>query len=190
MSQFASTTDLAHLLKRALTTDESVAADLALTLVTDAIKTETDQQIEHVTNDVVTLQGNWTNKLELPEWPVLGVSAVTVNGAALAAGTWFLAAHTLWRGNLPIFNGPDDWGGDLFFSSWLGPGQAIVVTYSHGFATIPDVIRAVCIRAALRLVGNPEGLKSETVGTSRSDPDPDLLTDNEKQLLNRFRRWP
>jgi len=176
--------------------DQTVAAELVLAGATAAIRRHTGQTISRVTDDVAVLQGTWARELVLPQWPVVSVSAVQLNGFPVATGTWILSGGSkLYRGNLPIFNGPDDWGGDMFLSSWLGPMASIRVTYTHGFSTVPDDVRSICLAAAGRVVSNPAGLNSETIGNysyqaSTTGAGGELLTPVEMELLDHYSREP
>lgn len=165
MSQFASAVELAAFLGTTFDSEQTTAANLCLAGASGAIKRHTGQQVELVTDDQVVLQGTWSKELILPQWPVLGVSSVKINNGVVAPGTWFLTGNgRLYRGYLPIFNGPDDWGGDLFLSSWLGPISAVGVTYSHGFDLIPDDLKLLVLKVAARTLNNPSGSSGEHIG--------------------------
>jgi len=192
VSQFATASELATLLQRSFSTAETNAANLVLAGVSGAIQRHTGQQIEKVDNDDVKLAGVWTRELTLPQWPVISVSSVKVNNGPVAAGTWILAGGKLYRGTLPIFNGPDDWGGDMYLSSWLGPMATVEVVYTHGFAVIPPEVKLICMRAAWRVMSNPDGFNSETVGGYYSvthgveAQSTAVLSENEKKELDSF----
>lgn len=166
MAQFASADELAAFLRvPAFDAPGIVAANLCLAGASAAIQRYTGQQIELVTDDVQKLQGTWSKELELPQWPVVSVSDVRINSGVVAPGTWFLTSNgRLYRGYLPIFNGPDDWGGDLFLTSWLGPISTVQVTYTHGWETIPDDVKLVTLRVAARAMGNPTAATQEHIG--------------------------
>lgn len=189
MTQFASVDDLATL--TTLAPEEEAAADMLLTAASAAIIRATGQQFELVTNDDAVLRGTWDRTLVLPQRPVVAVSAVSINGLAVPTGTWLLAGYTLYRGHLPIFNGPDDWGGDIYLTSWGGPMSAVQVTYTHGFAQIPADVAMVCMQAALRALRNPEGDTGETIGQYSHQTAPDhaagiVLTDAEQAALSAY----
>jgi hypothetical protein len=107
--------------------------------------------------------------IPLPEQPVTAVSAV--NG---------LAANVGFR----LF------GGQLLVSStalWTWP---LTVTYSHGFQSIPADLKAVGLRLAAKLLSNPSGLRSETIGgysytTAGGEPG---FSDFDRLILNDYRR--
>lgn len=182
VSQFATANELATIIKRTFNAEEIAAADLLLQLISGEIQRHTGQHIELVTDDHVTLHGNYGRQLVLPQWPVIAVSAVSINGNAVAAGTWTFAGNILYRGSLPVFNGPDDWGGDLSATSWWGPLAAIAVTYTHGFATIPDDVRSVCLRAGARALERPEWASTGNY----YQRDFEFLSDDDRKLLDRL----
>jgi len=196
VGQFATADDLATLLRASFDASQEEAADLLLAGVTGAMQRAAGgQQIALVSNDTVTLQGTWDRELILPQWPVVSVSAVSVNGGPVAAGTWFLTGTgKLYRGYLPVFNGPSDWGGDLYLSSWLGPTAAVVVTYTHGIDPVPPDIKLMCLTAASRAFLNPEGITGETIGnysyTMQVDPGGagTLLTESDQAALAEYSR--
>jgi len=169
VTAFAAVSDLEAVLGVTFSAQEATAANLVLLGVSAAIRRYTRQTVDLVTNDVAVLQGTWSRELVLPQWPVVSVSNVLINSGQVAAGTWFLTGNNkLYRGYLPIFNGPDDWGGDLFLSSWLGPISTVQVTYTHGFAVIPDDLKLTTVKVAARIFGNPTGDAREQIGGTRT----------------------
>lgn len=67
-------------------------------------------------------------------------------------------------------------------------------TYAHGFTTIPQGIKGICLEATAWSVANPEGVRSETIGSysiTHSGAGGDLtgiLPEAERRELNRYRR--
>ncbi len=126
------------------------AALLALDLASATVRSYTGQLLSRVADDTVTLVGSGGWLLLLPETPVAGVSAVTVDAEPVAAdgfrwdayGRLSLRPRTMW---------PFD--------------SDVAVTYTHGFDPVPDDIRAVTIQAASRAFTNPEGVRSEGIGS-------------------------
>lgn len=193
-NDIATTEQLAAALGQTFSAAQEIAAAQALDTAAAAIRRHTGQHITLVEDDVAVLQGTWARELVLPQWPVVSVSAVMLNGFTVATGTWILSGGgKLYRGNLPIFNGPDDWGGDLFLSSWLGPMASVSVTYTHGFDPCPADVTGICLAAAGRLLTNPAGLKGETIGDYSyvgGDAVQGILTEGEMALLDRYSREP
>lgn len=170
-------------------------ATILLDVATAAIKAYTNQTLSRVTNDTVILPGNHTNTLELPERPVISIGAVSIGDTALTVDSDFVwdGRSGLLRGTAvsgvlvindgPLVSGTGDWG---------GPGAQVSVTYTHGFATIPDDIKGVCLALAARSLQSPDGVNSETIGSysvsySRTGGAVSLL-DEERRLLDRYRR--
>lgn len=110
---------------------------------TAAVQNYCRQQLVSVANDVVTLRSRGQETLILPEQPVTAVASVVENGVALVNDqdyTWE-ANGLLWRWSR--------WWPWSTVTSPSVPGT-VVVTYSHGYAVIPQPLREVCIRAASR----------------------------------------
>lgn len=177
------------------TSIDTTRATLLLDLATGAIRAHTNQTLSRVANDTVVLPGNYTGTLELPERPVASVASVSIGDTNLAADVDYVwdGASSLLRGTLvtgvlvvndgPLLSGRGDWG---------GPGAQVSVTYTHGFATISDDIKGVCLALAARSLSSPDGVNSETVGSysvsySRTGGAVSLL-DEERRLLDRYRR--
>lgn len=195
VSQFATADELATILRSSFDATEQDAADLLLQGITGSMQRMAGgQKIELVTDDVATLQGTWERELILPQWPVVSVSSVKINDTPIAAGTWFLTGTgKLYRGYLPIFNGPTDWGGDLYLSSWVGPVAAVEVTYTHGINPLPADIKMICLTAAARAFSNPEARTSESVANVYSQTTDvsivsNLLTSGELEILSQYGR--
>lgn len=155
MASFATPSDLATFLRE---TVDTAAAQQALDLATARIKARTGQTFTVVTGDVVVLEGgDWL--LRLPQRPVTAVTLVeTSNGYApltyttAALGTQYrvLGSELTWLGR------------GLTSPGYVWPAQ-VRVTYSHGYATLPDDIRECCLVLAQDRYSNPAGLTSETV---------------------------
>lgn len=108
---------------------------------------DTEQQISLVENDTVTLDGDGSTVLLLPELPVHAVTAVVVDGEPLTEdelkGIWSR------RG---ILRRTDR------CTRWPRAGQAIEVTYTHGWDPIPGDIVDVIVQRVLDRAGRRYGL--------------------------------
>jgi len=96
--------------------------------------------------------------LILPDGPVTAVGTVTGPG-----GTIYAAANYTWT---PDGRVSHTWGTYEGYGHGLDTWVcgAYTVTYSHGYLAIPDdVILAVC-QPVQRLLVNPDGIRSETIG--------------------------
>lgn len=189
---FATETELEAYTGTSVATDR---ATLLLDLATGAIQAYTGQTISRVTNDTVTLPGNFGYTLVLPERPAVAPTAVAIGDTTLTADTDYVfdGRSSLLRGTkvdgVLSINGPD-WLVDGF-GDWGGPGAVVTVTYSHGWTTIPNDIKGVCLALAARSLTSPDGVNSESVGSysvsySRSGGAVSLL-EEERKLLDRYR---
>lgn len=198
---FCSLDDLADFLQ--LTISNPGPALRAIEGATAAIQNHCHQQLIVVANDVVTLRTRGQSLLILPEQPVTAVASIVENGVALVNDVDY------------------NWGSDGIVERWnsawrwgaTSPGS-VVVTYSHGYATIPQIIREVCIRSASRayqsglraaaLAGVP-GVQSEQLPDYTIQYQPDtaaggasslgasaapFLLPSEQAMLNPYRCKP
>lgn len=153
MPTLASVADLAIYLDREFEPADP-AALLALAFATATIQAETRQTLFFVENDTVTLPGGGS-RLLLPERPVVGTP--TVSG--VASSLWRYAGGGVLEYGAPFPSNADDYTG-----RW--PAQ-VQVTYSHGFAVIPDDLRAACCLLASGVLSRSDDgrtVQSETVG--------------------------
>lgn len=151
---FATASDLAAYLQ---TDVDTATANLLLDLATGAIQSATGQTIERVEDDEVTLRPSPGKPLVLPQRPADDPTVVEVDGdvvtdfTVITDGLGRTALHRLegWVSYDLVTNAP----------------QRVSVTYSHGYDAIPAEIKRVCLQVAGRGYRNPEGLRSETVGS-------------------------
>jgi hypothetical protein len=119
----------------------------------------------------------------LPQRPVVDIDSVSVNGTVTS-----------------------DWwqeGNDILVRAWAWdqPPAAhrapqVTVTYTHGWDPVPGDIQAIVIQAANRVMVNPSGLRSETVGgesvtylvPNGGEALGVLLSELEKRALRAYRR--
>ena len=184
---FASAAELATLLQQTFTAEQTAAATLLLDLSTAAIRNYTRQTISQVEDDVVLLRTTQRGTLVLPERPATEVSLVRLGTTTVAAASYLLVDDELrWGATaLNIGNLAESDGG------W-GSAAQIEVTYTHGFAIIPDDIKGVCLSWSDRRFSNPGAVRSEQVGPDSIEyvtaSPGSVFTDDEKQILNRYRR--
>ena len=153
---FASAADLATYMQRDLSAADTASANLALDLATAAIQSYTGQTISTVAGDTITLDPPCGSRLFLPELPVTAVTSITIAGTLLSTVT-------------PDYYWYADTGSVLFASSRWAVPQSVVVVYSHGYAVIPEPIRAVCIELAAAMLngaptGDAAGISDESIG--------------------------
>lgn len=180
MAAFATLEDLAARLQVDLASLNVDAAVLLLDSATGIIKGEADgQQIEQSVDDSIVVQPSrgLSSLVWLPQHPVTAVASVTVDGVVLVADrdyTWTVSGM-LWRGGRGV---------------WASP---VAVVYTHGYPTVPDDLRAVCVDMAARAMANPTGSTSIRQGEyseswNNSDAVGLGLLDYEKTIVRRYGR--
>lgn len=188
---FATVSELAIWLQRDLE-DDDPSAMMALEVATAAMRAEARQTITRIDDDPVVLRGNWRGELWLPERPVLDITSVQIANGAVDetwdwSGTEILAetAYT-WDGMGLVTRAGGGW--------WGGDRATVLVTYSHGYETIPGEIRGLCLQIAgqvyestgsLITMDPVEGVDGMRDATTRGNHD--LLTQAAKRLLRRYR---
>ena len=138
MANFCQMSDVTDLLQRAITdTDEIVSCEGAITEASAAIRNYCHQYIELVEDEAVTFDV-WSLcwRLFLPELPVISVASVVEDEETLDVDDDYKLAN---HGQLVRVG-----------QRWPVGIQIATVTYTHGYATIPDDVAAVCARAAAR----------------------------------------
>jgi len=137
MANFARVPDVEVFLQEFVTDNvERSAIDAALTAVTAAITNYCRQGLELVEDETITLDCIGGTRILLPELPVVEVSQVIEDGETLVVDDDYkLGQHGIIH---------------RIGAKWAAGIQIIQVTYSHGYATIPDDIVAVAARAASR----------------------------------------
>lgn len=172
--QFATHDDLAARLGVTLASDEQSRADTLLQRASGLIQREARQIIDEVDGDVLTIPGSPEDRIRLPERPIISVASVVLNSVVLVEGTdWYRA-------------------GDFLVNrrGWGYASQPLVITYSHGYAVIPDAINAVCVEMVVRVWVNPGNTMHEYFGSERivfamqATPTGMLLNDAEKMVIH------
>jgi hypothetical protein len=143
---FATAADLAAATQRSEL--DPAAADLALASASAVIRSWTRQSITQVIDDVVKLRVLHHSELVLPQRPVTSVSRVRVNSLTLL--DWVLSGDRLLR--------TGGWRRLPGTTTYPDPGL-VEVTYTHGYAEVPDEVRAVCLDLAAMTLTNPRGLR-------------------------------
>lgn len=148
MAAFATPTELAGHLQEDV---DTYTATLALNRASAKIrKYAGDWSITQESGVVATLDGTGERSLWLPSLLVTAVASVVEDGQTLTVVTGF------------------DWTsyGKLIRVGrcWTCKPRSVVVTFTHGYATVPDDVKDICLSVAGRLYRNPAGLRSKTVG--------------------------
>lgn len=146
MADFCTVRNVEEFLRREISDLDAIrSCQRAVTAATEAIRNYCHQYIERVEDDTWTFDvrpARWN--LFLPELPVTEVSSVVEDDETLDADEYELGLYgQLWRVG----------------RRWAEGIQIVTVTYTHGYATIPDDIVDVCTRAAARAY--QAGLRSE-----------------------------
>lgn len=116
--------------------------------------------------------------VELPQRPVTAVSAFTVNGSSAAYTVDLMRNRVVVTG--PFAVAPD------------GLEDQALVTYTSGYAEVPEDVKLVALSAAARIYSNPNATTREsvTVGAYSEDRElaPAQLNEYESAMLRRYRR--
>ncbi|MFE6785194.1 hypothetical protein ACFVFF_23345 [Streptomyces sp. NPDC057680] len=126
----------------------NASAELALASASAVIRRWTKQDFTRAIDDVVTLRVLNESELVLPQRPVESVSQVRVNSLILQ--DWVLSGDRLLR--------TGGWRRLPGTTTYPDPGL-VEVTYTHGYAQVPDDVRAVCLDLASMTLTNPRGLR-------------------------------
>lgn len=200
--------DVAAIIGRPLSTLEQTNGTRLLTMASGMVRRYTRQTITQVVDDALTISGNWSSTVELPERPVTRISSVTVNGGVVPNTSWKLVNNSLFfsSGSYQPDYGATLWGGPALWgpagsvigpqatgTSASGPSAVFVVVCDHGYAEIPqDIVNEVAGMVALQL-STSVGVNSEQIGGYkasylRGEGGGMALTDETKAVLNFYRK--
>lgn len=197
MTQFATHDDLATRLGLTFTTAMQTRADALLTTASGVIQDIVKQDLSLVTDDTITIPGTTDERILLPERPVVSVASVELDGTPLVEGSsWYLDGDEIVRIPASLTLGV---GGllDTEFVFPLGTGfgweeQTLTIVYTHGYVTVPETVKAICLEMCVRVWVNPGSVARATVGDTatvydnmRFSPTGILPTDDEKKTLLR-----
>lgn len=135
---FCEITDIENLLQIDIAADDGSCLR-AIEEATAAIQNYCNQEIEEIEGDEITLD-IWEPRytLLLPELPIQEIDSVIEDGDILVAGDD--EDYVLGQYGQLIRRG----------RKWKTGPQIVTITYTHGYATLPDDIVAICTRAAAR----------------------------------------
>ncbi|WP_228181987.1 hypothetical protein [Streptomyces anulatus] len=156
-----------------------IDAEEAAVIIATAERTvrgDLEQTIDAVAGDVIGLVGNGRQVINLPEMPVTLVSSVTVDGTLLGTGAWRANRYGILTGRWPL-------------------DADISVVYDHGYAVIPEQVKAVCLQVAGRAwVHARSAVAAESLGdrsvTYDKERTGEALTAYELRRLARYARGP
>lgn len=113
------------------------AANRAIREATAAIQNYCKQTIARVAGDEITLDVDGSRtKLFLPELPVISIASVVEDGETLTVTDDYKL------GQYGILH--------RIGAYWTSGIQTVTITYTHGYATIPEDVVSICTRAAAR----------------------------------------
>lgn len=194
-SQFATSDDFAARLGLTLSDDEAFRVETLLSLASDLIRDEAQQQLS-LAEEIITIPGTTDEMIKLPQRPVVAVSSVTLDGVPLLeGGDWYRDGNTIVRRrtSVSVLAGTLD---VLALGHGFGwPAQTLEITYTHGYADLPASLKAICLEAAVRVWVNPGSVAQEREGetstlyhyaSSSSDAAGLLLTHAEQQVIRRL----
>lgn len=179
---FATPADLAAYLQRdAFTGSDLTSAQLALDIASAVVRERTGQDFT-VGTDTITLDTYGDEDVLLPQLPVTDVALVTTRNRGETATT-ARAVNTDYEVR----------GGRL---RWVGIGAwpyEVTVTYTHGYAEIPDDVKGATLAVAAEIHANPEGLSQSALDDSndRHEWSDDSPAERMLKLVaRRYRRTP
>lgn len=181
MADLATVDDLASFVQSTLDPADPSPA-LYLSIASGMVRDYLQQEITQVVDDIVYCDPVGGSFVALDELPVGSVSLVetTADGGA----TWTTAdptTYTVSRRTGLIFAKP------YTGVCWPGDPESWRVTYTHGYATVPDTIKGICLSVAARGFSIPVGVDSERVGQRQVKYDLGELTDVQELALSRYR---
>ena len=137
--------------------DTDPAALMVLSIASGAVRDHLQQQLSAVAGDVI-LTDLIDGEVFLPEFPVTAVTLVeTFNGTVwtTAAPTTYTVSKRLGIIATVPYSGV----------TWPVNPETWRITYSHGFATIPDGLMGVCLGVAARIYATQDGIDMERIGS-------------------------
>jgi hypothetical protein len=186
----ATVADLAALLGRTFTPEQELQAQALLDQASSVIRAYVRLDItQATTTDTFTMRRadpllhGCGGAVTLPQRPVVDIASVSIDG--VATQDWWqdgndLLLHSRTWGRVPAAHRPPQ----------------VTVTYTHGWDPVPGDIQAIALQAANRVIVNPSGIRSETVGGESvtylipavGEYLGVLLSRTEQKVLDRYRR--
>lgn len=188
MAALATVADVAARIGRTFTAEEEARVEALLTDASAAVRAYTGQTFDLVEDEEVRLRAR-NGAVKLPQRPVTGVAGVTSVDGDTVAFEWdhsdlvyVTGLNPYARFDVEPFRSRDPW---------------LDVTYTHGYATVPEDIVAVVCQIVGRAFGRPADATAVTqesiAGYSYSiggaaAQGPLGLMQNEREALDRYRR--
>jgi len=175
VAAFAAPAELASHLQ--VPTVDTATATLALDFATGLIRDECGGwSITQESNVAKTLDSYGMPSLWLPTRLLTAVASVVENGITLTHDT-----HYRWWGNGRL---------ERLTTCWPTKPRSVVVTYTHGYTTVLDDVKGVCLALAGRRYQNPMGAKAQVAGPfsqSYASSEAGSLSDAEKEALEPYK---
>lgn len=186
MADLFTVSELASYLQRDLDTS---SATLASTLAHGLVRGHTKQTLTVATTTGAFPIDRDMLTVRMTERPITAITSVVVNGQSLAANVWGGYAWDGYSSEFTVALIP------ILVSTLVRPWPRAVVTYTHGYATPPDDLKAVCLSVAARIYDNPRGVRMESIDDysyTRGGNDDTMagvgLLPTERMILAQYRR--
>jgi hypothetical protein len=141
MVQYATASELASYLQEDV---DTATATLLLTTASGLFDGEAGTTFASTTLTWSTTDANGCTQLDPPYRPVTAVSAVRVNGVAIAG--WVLRCNLLYRSS-----------GFGLYRGWGWPPDQVDVDLTYGHSTVPDDVKAAVLESAATGYTRPVG---------------------------------
>lgn len=182
-----------------MTEDEAERADALLADASNVIREEVSRgDLGLITDETISMPGTNDESILLPSTPVVSVSSVTLAGEALLEGSdWYLDGNLLVRQpanrTVLLAGGTDEPFYPLGTVGFGTPRQTLEITYTHGYAEIPSMVKTICLAMVVRVWTNPGSVARETIGdttitydNARFSPTGMQVTADEGKALKRL----
>lgn len=161
----ATADELAARLGLEFTLEERDRAEILLALASSVIRDEVSQTIGLAEDGVLTRRGTTDARIPLPGWPVVSVASVTLNGTTM--GGWFVSGNELVRDGFTVALIDGVANSDWVISSGFGfERDTLVITYTHGYANPPALVKQIALEMCVRVWVNPGSAISEADGST------------------------
>lgn len=189
MANLATLPELQARLTTLITADQEERAYALLADVSAAVRAYTGQEIEESTDSNKRLRVR-NGVVRLPQRPVTAVASITDEDGNTVGYTW----DGLDR--LRVDSRPIDGFERNYSLTFPYRVDTVLVTYTHGFSTIPADIVAVVCQIAARAIGSPateSGITQEALGAysysrgGAAGAGPFGLLADERAVLDRYR---
>jgi len=169
-------------------------ATLFAQLASDAVRADVRLQVDFVLDDVVTLYGDNSPTLMLPQRPVTDVTSVVFDGESLAPVTPDSTAGTTsmydWRPEgtlLRVTSSGNAWLPEAL--CYWPRGVPVTVTYSHGWTSPPAPMVSVALELAAAAYSNPELYDSGRIGWVEWATKASMnINEDQRRALDYYRR--